>query len=95
MTARRETHNAESLLAFECVTRQVVRTNPGIPSSGNIVIGEVVGVCAAPGLINARHHVDPAMLDAIGRMGGTTYATTRDRFDIPPGAPALKSQLRS
>ncbi|MBX3388819.1 MAG: flavin reductase family protein [Phycisphaeraceae bacterium] len=86
---------AESLLSFECVTRQVVRTNPGVPASGNIVIGEVVGVCAAPGLINERHHVDPVMLDAIGRMGGITYATTRDRLDIPPGAAALKSQPES
>ncbi|MBL8875660.1 MAG: flavin reductase family protein [Phycisphaerae bacterium] len=80
---------AESLLSFECVTRQVVRTNPGAPDSGNIVIGEVVGVCAAAGLINARHHIDPALLDAIGRMGGNTYCTTRERFDIPRGASAL------
>lgn len=82
---------AESLLSFECVTRQILRTNPGVPASGNIVIGEVVGICASPGLISDRHHVDPAMLDAIGRMGGMTYATTRDRFDIPPGAAALHS----
>ena len=28
-------------------------------------------------------HVDPAALDAIGRMGGHGYATTRDHFDLP------------
>lgn len=80
---------AESQLSFECVTRQVVRTNPGAPDSGNIVIGEVVWVCAAQGVVNERHHVDPALLDAIGRMGGNTYCTTRERFEMPRGAAAL------
>lgn len=85
---------AESRLSFECRTRQVIRTNPGVPDSGNVVLGEVVGVVAAPGLINERHHVDAAMLDAIGRMGGNTYSTTRERFDMPRGAEALKSRPR-
>lgn len=80
---------AESLLCYECVTRQVIRTNPGVAMSGNIVIGEVVGVSAAAGLINDRYHVDPEQLDAIGRMGGTTYCRTRDRFDIPIGLAAF------
>lgn len=80
---------AESPLAFECVTRQIVRTNPGVPAAGNIVIGEVVGVTAAPGLVSDRHHVDPALLDALGRMGGNTYCTTRDRLEIPRGRAAL------
>lgn len=85
---------AESFLSFECRTRQVIRTNPGAPDSGNIVLGEVVGVVAAAGLINERHHVDAAMLDAIGRMGGNTYCTTRERFDLPRGAAALGNKLR-
>ncbi|MGH7244361.1 MAG: flavin reductase family protein [Phycisphaerales bacterium] len=83
---------AESLLSYECVTRQVIRTNPGAPDSGNIVLGEVVGIRAAPGLINDRHHIDPHLLDAIGRMGGATYCTTRDRFDMPRGAAALSQK---
>jgi len=85
---------AESLLSFECRTLQVIRTNPGAPDSGNIVIGEVVGVVAAPGLVNERHHVDAGMLDAIGRMGGNTYCTTRERFDMPRGAAALGPHKR-
>jgi flavin reductase (DIM6/NTAB) family NADH-FMN oxidoreductase RutF len=85
---------AESLLSYECVTRQVIRTNPGAPDSGNIVLGEVVGVVAATGLINERHHVDADMLDAIGRMGGNTYCFTRDRFEIPRGAAALDQTQR-
>ena len=34
-------------------------------------------------VVNERLHVDPAALDAIGRMGGHGYATTRDFFDLP------------
>lgn len=76
---------AESLMAFECRTLQVIRTNAGAPGGGNIVLGRVVHVYAADGLVDARHHVDASMLDAIGRMGGNSYCRTRDRFDMPRG----------
>ncbi len=80
---------AECPAAFECVTRQVVETNPGVPSSGNLVLGEVVRVHASEGILNERHHTDAGALAAIGRMGGPTYCTTRDRFDLPRGRAAL------
>lgn len=76
---------AECVLAYECRTMQVIQFNPGAPSGGNMVIGEVVGVWAKDGLVNARHHIDAAQLDAIGRMGGMTYCTTRERFDMNRG----------
>jgi flavin reductase (DIM6/NTAB) family NADH-FMN oxidoreductase RutF len=79
----------ESLLSFECRTEQVIRTNPGAPAGGNIVLGRVVWVRAAEGLVNARYHVDPGMLDAIGRMGGLGYSRTRDRFEMPMGRGAM------
>ena len=75
----------ESPVSFECLTRQVIRTNPGRPAGGNIVIGEVVHIWAREGLINDRFHVNPARLDAIGRMGGLTYCRTRDRFELAMG----------
>lgn len=80
---------AESPVAFECVTKQVIRTNPGAPGAGNIVIGEVISVFVRDDTINERHHIDPAKLDAIGRMGGLGYCTTRDRFEMPMGRAAL------
>jgi len=80
---------AESPVSYECRTVQVVRTNPGAPAGGNIVIGEVVRVHIADGIINERLHIDPVHLDAIGRMGGTTYCRTRDRFDLPFGRGAM------
>ncbi len=76
---------AESPLSFECRTVQVIRTNPGAPGGGNIVIGRVVQVHAAEGVLNDRLHADPARLDAIGRMGGLSYCTTRERFDMRMG----------
>lgn len=82
---------AESPVAFECRTMQVVRTNPGQPAAGNIVIGEVVHVYLLDDLVNERLHIDPAKLDAIGRMGGAGYCTTRDRFELPRGIAALSS----
>lgn len=80
---------AESPLAFECERLQIIRLAPGVPSGGNIIIGRVVHVHAADGLINDRLHVDPAILDSIGRMGGLSYCTTRERFDVPMGRSAL------
>jgi len=31
----------------------------------------------------AKHYINPAALDAVGRMGGQGYASTRDYFDLP------------
>jgi len=81
----------EFAIAFECRTLQVIRTNPGAPDSGNVVLGEVVHIHLDDALIDAKLHIDPAKLDAIGRMGGATYCRTRDRFDLPRGREALRS----
>ncbi len=79
----------ESPIRFECRTLQVIRTNPGAAAGGNVVLGEVVHVSILDALVNERMHTDPALLDAIGRMGGLGYCTTRDRFEMPMGRRAL------
>lgn len=79
----------ESPLSYECRTLQVIRTNASGQASGNVVLGEVVFIHVHDEAINDRFHLDPAKLDAIGRMGGFTYCTTRDRFDLAPGRKAL------
>ncbi|MEX2219667.1 MAG: flavin reductase family protein [Phycisphaerales bacterium] len=81
---------AESPYSFECRTVQVVRLNPGVRAGGNIVIGRVVRVHLAEGLVNERWHVDPERLRAVGRMGGLGYCTTRARMEIPMGRAALE-----
>lgn len=81
---------AESPAAFECRTVGLVRTNPGRPSGGNIVIGRVVHVYVRDGVVGERLHIDQG-IGAIGRMGGRWYCTTRQRFEMPMGEAALRS----
>jgi len=82
---------AESPLAFECRTVQVVRTNPGAAGGGNIVVGRVVHVFVRDDVIDGRFHLDADKLDAVGRMGGLGYTRTRDRFELPMGREALEA----
>ena len=75
----------QSPISYECKTKQVIRTNPNQPGGGNIVLGEVVHIWVADNIINERMHIDPAKLDAIGRLGGLEYSTTRERFSMQVG----------
>ncbi len=81
---------AESPVSFECRTVQVIRTNPGRPAGGNVVLGEVVHIFARDGVLNERFHVDPAALRTIGRMGGLGYCRTNERFEMAMGRAALE-----
>jgi len=81
---------ARSPWAFECRTIQVVRTNPGAPAGGNIVIGRVVHVYLDENVVDERFHIDADRLRAVGRMGGIVYAKTRERYEMPMGRDALK-----
>lgn len=83
---------ADSPIAFECQTTEVLRTNPGRPGGGNVVLGRVVHVFVRDDLVNDQMHIDADKLAAIGRMGGFGYVTTRDRFEIPPGRAALETE---
>jgi len=77
-------------VAYECVTHEVVRLNPGANSGGNIVIGRVVSVHVDDAIIDERMRIDPEKLAAVGRMAGLTYCRTRERFDIPWGRAAME-----
>lgn len=97
---------ADAPASFECVTHRIIRTNPGQPGGGNIVLGRVVHVHVRDDLADekfrARFHTDPAKLRAIGRMGGLGYCKTGDlevtagasavspRFEMPMGKMALR-----
>jgi len=82
----------QSPISFECETLQVLRTSPGEPGSGNVVMGRVLCVHIDDGLINESFHIDAAQLQAIGRMGGLEYCRTRDRFKMPRGRAALEGK---
>ncbi|HEY9639000.1 MAG TPA: flavin reductase family protein [Coleofasciculaceae cyanobacterium] len=67
----------ESPVAFECRTLQVVPV--GI---SHLVIGEVVHMVIQDDLLDERFRVNPNELKAIGRMAGSQYCRTQDRFEI-------------
>lgn len=81
---------AESPVAFECVTTQIIPMDPGRPASGNVVFGRVVHVFVRDEVIDERFWIDPEKVATIGRMGGHTYTRTRERFDLPNGLDTLK-----
>lgn len=69
----------EAPAALECRVFQSIQVN----EHNVIVLGEVVAAHYRDGVINPqRLHVDPRALDAIARLGGNGYATSRDIFDL-------------
>jgi|HubBroStandDraft_6_1064221.scaffolds.fasta_scaffold275472_2 flavin reductase (DIM6/NTAB) family NADH-FMN oxidoreductase RutF len=71
---------AESPAQMECKLLQVIYTGHG-PGAGVIVLGEIVRFHLRSSLVE-DFRVDPAGLDAVGRMAGNTWARTRDRIDL-------------
>ncbi len=71
---------AESPVSFECKLYQILDFNPS-PEGGSLVIGEIVSVH-----IGERHlkegRLDRNSLDLVGRLGGTQYTRTTQRFDM-------------
>ncbi len=71
---------AESPVSFECKLYQILDFNPS-PEGGSLVIGEIVSVH-----IGERHlkegRLDRDSLDLVGRLGGTQYTRTTQRFDM-------------
>jgi len=71
---------AESPAQMECRLMQVIYTG-NKPASGVIVLGEVVRFHVREELFN-DFRIDPAGLDAVGRMAGNTWVKTHDRVDL-------------
>ena len=74
---------AEAPAAFECRRHMTLE----LGRSREIILGLVQGLFLREGLADERLHVDQRALDAIGRMGGQGYATTRDLYDIATPSP--------
>jgi flavin reductase (DIM6/NTAB) family NADH-FMN oxidoreductase RutF len=70
----------ESPAQMECKLLQVIYTGRKA-SSGVIVLGEVVRFHVRAELID-DFRVDPAGLDAVGRMAGSTWVRTQDRMEL-------------
>ena len=72
---------ANASVAFECRLDRIIRVSEG-PAGGNIVLGRIVRMHVADAVIGAGGYPDPDKLDLVGRMGGTDYVRTRDRFSL-------------
>jgi flavin reductase (DIM6/NTAB) family NADH-FMN oxidoreductase RutF len=75
---------AESHIHMECRLLQVVQVSDQ-PGGGSLVLGEVLRFHVRHDLVE-NFRIDPDKLHAIGRMAGSTYVRTTDRFDLerPP-----------
>jgi flavin reductase (DIM6/NTAB) family NADH-FMN oxidoreductase RutF len=71
---------AQSPAQMECRLMQVLYTGDK-PASGVIVLGEVVRFHVRNELFD-DFRIDPAGLDAVGRMAGNTWVRTRDRIEL-------------
>lgn len=71
---------AESPAQMECRLMQVIYTGDK-PASGVVVLGEVVRFHVREGLVD-NFRVDPAGLDAVGRMSGNIWVRTHDRIEL-------------
>jgi flavin reductase (DIM6/NTAB) family NADH-FMN oxidoreductase RutF len=75
---------AESHIHMECRLLQVVQVSDQ-PGGGSLVLGQVLRFHVRQDLVE-NFRIDPDKLHAIGRMAGSTYVRTTDRFDLerPP-----------
>lgn len=73
---------AASPVQIECRLRELIRVGDG-PGGANIVLGDVLLMHIDPDVTDADGLVDPALLDAVGRMGGLSYCRTQGLFELP------------
>ncbi len=71
---------AEAKASFECRVQQIVELG-NAPMEHAVVFGEVVRVHVADDVVDGTR-IDFTALDAVGRLAGNAYVTTRDRFDL-------------
>jgi flavin reductase (DIM6/NTAB) family NADH-FMN oxidoreductase RutF len=71
---------AESHVQMECRLLQIVQVSDK-PGGGSLVLGEVMRFHVDQELIE-NFRIDPQKLRAVGRMAGSTYVRTTDRFEL-------------
>jgi flavin reductase (DIM6/NTAB) family NADH-FMN oxidoreductase RutF len=71
---------AESHVQMECRLLQIVQVSDK-PGGGSLVLGEVVRFHVDQELVE-NFRIDPDKLRAVGRMAGSTYVRTTDRFEL-------------
>ena len=68
-------------VAFECRVAQILPYPAQTPNC-HLVFAEVLLAHIDDSVLDERGRIDPARLDLLGRLGGTAYSYTRQRFDM-------------
>jgi len=71
----------ESPVNIECRMRQIVSLGHE-HGAGQVVFGDVLVLHIDDAIFDANGLIDPDKLRAVGRMGGSSYTRTRDRFEL-------------
>jgi flavin reductase (DIM6/NTAB) family NADH-FMN oxidoreductase RutF len=78
--------------ALECRRYMTLQISP----AREIILGEVLGVFVRADAVDPQNlHIDQHKMDAIGRLGGHSYARTQDQFEIKTMTPDQFCQRRA
>jgi len=78
--------------ALECRRYMTLQISP----AREIILGEVLGVFVRTDAVDPQNlHIDQHKIDAIGRLGGHSYARTQDQFEIRTMTPDQFRQRRA
>ena len=69
---------ADSKVRFECKLREVISIS-NEPGGGKMMLLDVVGICINDSVMS-NGYIDPKLLNAVGKMGGDYFSTTKDKF---------------
>ncbi|WP_377113953.1 flavin reductase family protein [Pseudoalteromonas sp. M58] len=69
-----------SKVRYECKLREVI-TISDEPSGGQMMLLDVVGIFLDDTVL-VNGYIDPTRLDAVGKMGGDYFSTTKDKFAL-------------
>ncbi len=81
---------AESPVSFECKVSNIVPVGSGGKGSAWVVLGEIIYIHAATGIIDENYYVDTRALAPVGRLAGPSYATIGEILTVrrlPPEIP--------
>lgn len=71
----------EAPIHMECSLNQIVHLGEG-PLAANVIFGNILKVYISDDILDDEGNVDASKLDSIGRLGGSSYSRTTERFEI-------------
>ena len=72
---------ADAAIAFECRVAQILPYPAQAPNC-HLIFAEVLLAHIDERVLDERGRIDPQRLDLIGRLGGSSYCRTLDRFEM-------------